>query len=82
MRALVFDKKLTFYPDYPAPEPQKGEALIKITYAGICNTDIEITNGYMGFKGIPGQEFAGIVVECENKKLTGKRVVGEINFGC
>ncbi|MFC1562819.1 alcohol dehydrogenase catalytic domain-containing protein, partial [candidate division KSB1 bacterium] len=51
----------------------------KIKLAGICNTDIEITKGYMGFKGIIGHEFVGIV---ENGRLKGKRIVGEINIGC
>ena len=47
MKALVFDKELNFVTDYPKPVPQKGEALIKVTHAGICNTDIEcITVGF------------------------------------
>ena len=29
----------------PAPGP--GEALIRVTYAGICNTDLELIKGYM-----------------------------------
>ncbi|MCQ2957645.1 MAG: alcohol dehydrogenase catalytic domain-containing protein [Candidatus Gastranaerophilales bacterium] len=84
MKALVFDKELNFVEDYKKPVPQKNEALIKVTYAGICNTDVEITKGYMGFKGICGHEFLGIVedVNAENKSLIGKRVTGEINLGC
>ena len=82
MRALVFDGKLKYLTDYPIPRPASNEALIRITCAGICNTDIEITRGYMGFRGIPGHEFVGIVEKCEKKDLTGKRVVGEINIGC
>ncbi len=84
MKALVFDKELIFVKDYPKPMPQNGEALIKLTYAGICNTDVEITKGYMGFKGICGHEFLGIVEEInsQDKTLLGKRVTGEINLGC
>ncbi len=84
MKALVFDNELKFVEDYKKPIPQKGEALIKLTYAGICNTDVEITKGYMGFKGICGHEFLGIVEEinAEDKSLLGKRVTGEINLGC
>ena len=82
MRALVFDGKLKYLTDYPIPRPASNEALIRITCAGICNTDIEITRGYMGFRGIPGHEFVGIVEKCEKKDLVGKRVVGEINIGC
>jgi threonine dehydrogenase-like Zn-dependent dehydrogenase len=82
MRALVFNKNLTYTDDYPAPVPVKGEALIRVTHAGICNTDLEITRGYMGFQGIPGHEFAGIVEKTDSKSLIGTRVVGEINISC
>jgi threonine dehydrogenase-like Zn-dependent dehydrogenase len=82
MRALVFNKNLKYVDDYQDPVPLKGEALIRITHAGICNTDLEITKGYMGFQGIPGHEFVGIVEKCESKRLVGRRVVGEININC
>ncbi len=36
----------------------------------------------MGFHGVLGHEFVGIVEKCDKKKLRGKRVVGEINIGC
>ena len=84
MKAVIFDKILKFVTDYPKPEPQQGEALIKVNTIGICNTDFEITKGYMGYKGILGHEFTGVVEEIngDNKSLIGKRVVGEINCGC
>ena len=81
MKALVFDGK-TALKELPKPKPAAGEALIKILIAGICNTDLEITHGYMGFKGILGHEFVGLVEQCSDPDLTGKRVVGEINVGC
>ena len=84
MKALFFDKDLKYISDYPKPVPAEGEALIKIRLAGVCNTDIEITKGYMHFKGVPGHEFVGIVEEVtgNDKKLLGKRVVGDINCSC
>ncbi|MBN1927303.1 MAG: alcohol dehydrogenase catalytic domain-containing protein [Prolixibacteraceae bacterium] len=84
MKALIFDKELKFIDNFPTPSPLPGEALIRIKVAGICNTDIEITKGYMGFKGIPGHEFVGIVEKINNndQSLLGKRVVGEINCAC
>ncbi|MDD3435761.1 MAG: alcohol dehydrogenase catalytic domain-containing protein, partial [Candidatus Gastranaerophilales bacterium] len=84
MKAVVFDETLKLVNDYEKPIPKKGEALIKIILAGVCNTDYEITKGYMGYKGILGHEFVGIVEEINdvNKSLLGKRVVGEINNGC
>ena len=56
MKALVFDKILQIR-DVDRPEVGEGEALVKVRMAGICNTDAEITMGYMGFTGIPGHEF-------------------------
>ncbi len=82
MKALYFDKKLELRKDYPIPVPAKNEALIKVTLAGICNTDKEIMNGYVPFTGILGHEFVGIVTECSQLEFIGKRAVGEINIGC
>jgi len=81
MKALVFDGFLSLQ-NVESPVRQKGESLVKVLYAGICNTDLEITRGYMGFRGIPGHEFVGIVIESDNPNLTGRRVVSEINIGC
>ncbi|MBI5091661.1 MAG: alcohol dehydrogenase catalytic domain-containing protein [Candidatus Hydrogenedentes bacterium] len=81
MQALVFDGELRLA-DVPTPRPEKDEALVRVLSAGVCNTDLEILKGYMGFKGIPGHEFVGIVEECANEHLRGKRVVGEINCVC
>ena len=81
MRALWFDGKKLGLKEMPVPRPAKNEALIKILYAGICNTDLEIFKGYMKFKGVPGHEFTG-VVEQGPKNWLGKRVVGEINLAC
>lgn len=84
MKAVVFDNELKLDKNYEKPVPKKGEALIKVSVAGICNTDLEITKGYMGYKGILGHEFVGVVEEinADDKSLLGKRVVGEINCGC
>lgn len=84
MRAVVFDEGLKLDNNYAKPLPQKGEALIRVKLAGICNTDYEITKGYMGYKGILGHEFVGIVEEVndDDKSLIGKRVVAEISWGC
>ncbi len=84
MKAVVFDKELKLVNDYEKPIPKKGEALIRVTLAGICNTDYEITKGYMGYKGVLGHEAVGVVEEIndEDQSLLGKRVVPEISYGC
>ena len=84
MKAIVFDKELKLDNNYKKPIPQKGEALIRVTLAGICNTDYEITKGYMGYVGVLGHEFVGIVEEVNDadQSWIGKRVVAEISWGC
>ena len=84
MKAIIFDGALKFIDDYPIPEPGEKEALIRVSMAGICNTDIEITRGYLGFHGVIGHEFVGIVEKAPEYAagLISKRVVGEINCGC
>lgn len=90
MRALVHRAEgLVFEQDYPRPEPVHGEALIRVSLAGICNTDLEIVRGYMNFQGVPGHEFVGVVEKIARQPgtstphaLIGKRVVGEINAAC
>ncbi|MDD3014798.1 MAG: alcohol dehydrogenase catalytic domain-containing protein [Candidatus Gastranaerophilales bacterium] len=84
MKAIEFNKTVIFRDNYPVPEPQSGEALIKIDLAGICNTDLEIIKGYMNFSGILGHEFVGRVVKIngDRQELVGKRVTGEINCPC
>jgi threonine dehydrogenase-like Zn-dependent dehydrogenase len=81
MKALRFDETLKFETDAPVLR-RKGEALIEVLCAGICNTDLEIVKGYAGFRGILGHEFVGRVVESPNGVWKGLRVVGEINVGC
>ncbi len=81
VQALNFDgSNLNYIKDYP--KPQTDEALVKVSMAGICGTDLEILQGYMAYKGVLGHEFVGVVVESKDKDLVGKRVVGEINVGC
>ena len=64
------------------PVRSENESLIKVIYAGICNTDIELIKGYMGFTGILGHEFIGEIIESNDTNLIEKKVAGEINLGC
>jgi threonine dehydrogenase-like Zn-dependent dehydrogenase len=82
MRALLFDGNLHLRTDYPDPTPLPGESIVKVELAGICGTDLEITRGYMGYRGVPGHEFVGRVVQSDDATLRGQRVVGEINAAC
>lgn len=82
MRALVFDGSLRYTTSHPEPTIGTGEALVHVLVAGVCNTDLELVKGYMGFDGVLGHEFVGVVEQCDDAAWVGKRVVGEINCGC
>ena len=84
MQALVLaNGRLTFNPHYPQPQPQIDEALIRISLAGICSTDLELVKGYAGgFSGVLGHEFVGVVEQATDQTWIGCRVVGRINIGC
>ena len=75
------DRRLSLREDLPLPEPRGAECLIRVTLAGICNTDLELVRGYYPFTGVPGHEFVGVVEEGP-PELKGRRVVGEINAAC
>ena len=64
------------------PRRPEGFASIRLLYGGICNTDLELLRGYYGFRGTPGHEFVGEVVEADDQAWVGERVVGEINLAC
>jgi threonine dehydrogenase-like Zn-dependent dehydrogenase len=82
MRALVYDKSLSFNPRRAEPSVEGGDTLLRVRHAGICSTDLEIVKGYMGFGGILGHEFVAQVVQSPDRELIGKRVAGEINIVC
>jgi threonine dehydrogenase-like Zn-dependent dehydrogenase len=85
MRAVIYDGQPGAYRlavDYSEPMARAGEARVRIALAGICNTDLEIVQGYAQFQGILGHEFVGVVDQADDPKLVGRRVVGEINIFC
>ncbi len=83
MRALFIDHGLHLEKNYPMPAPPKGEALVRVLQAGICNTDLELYKGSMKFRGVPGHEFVGVVEQAVGREeLVGRRVAGEINAAC
>ncbi len=81
MQALYLDGRLSLR-DLPRPTPAADEALVRVTLAGICNTDVELARGYMAYRGVPGHEFVGVVEAAPDAAWIGARVVGEINAFC
>jgi len=81
MRAIVLSRnnELSSRHDYPTPTMRDGEVLVRVLRAGICETDLQLIRGYMGFTGVLGHEFVGVA---ESGPMQGRRVVGEINCSC
>lgn len=79
--------------DLPMPEVKPGDVLVKVSFVGVCRTDLEIYEGRLGYyrQGrarypiVPGHEFSGTVVGVGANGGTvrvGDRVVGEPILFC
>jgi threonine dehydrogenase-like Zn-dependent dehydrogenase len=80
LRAICLDQNgIQYHPDHQSPVPLCAEVVVDVIAAGICETDLQLAKGYMGFSGILGHEFVGIAT---SGPLAGARVVGEINCNC
>src|SRR5712692_9611668 len=60
MQALRYENQKLSVSDVPKPRVD-GEAIVRVTLSGICNTDLEIARGYAGFQGTIGHEFVGVI---------------------
>jgi threonine dehydrogenase-like Zn-dependent dehydrogenase len=82
VKALVIKGGIAAFDEsYAKPAPERDEAVVEVSYAGVCDTDVQLAAGYMSFEGIPGHEFVGVVT-AGSEDWIGKRVVGEINCAC
>lgn len=83
MKAVIFNGNSVSLKEVPLPDPTPNETVIRVSKAGICNTDLEITRGYMkGFNGILGHEFIGTIADTSLSASANNRVTAEINCGC
>src|SRR2546429_8097940 len=60
MKALRYENGELKIADVAKPQ-RNGEAVVRVTRSGICNTDLEIARGYAGFQGTIGHEFVGVI---------------------
>ena len=51
MRAVVFDQTLQFRDNVALRQPQADDVIVDVVKAGICETDLQLCTGYMGFSG-------------------------------
>ncbi|XP_066593309.1 uncharacterized protein [Prorops nasuta] len=91
MEYLSFDlsKKKLELKSCAIPKPGPEEIRMRVSYAGICGTDLHILEGSFPCKNdgplILGHEFSGIVEEIGQQVTTikvGQRVVVDPNSGC
>jgi threonine dehydrogenase-like Zn-dependent dehydrogenase len=82
VRALTFEEGIAKLQE-DMPEPTRGpqQAIVRPVVMGICDTDLQIMQGYSGFSGVLGHEFVGVVVDGPQEWM-GQRVVADINFAC
>ncbi len=83
MLAVVLEGgKVRIEADHSPPRNEPGSARVQTRLAGVCDTDLQLARGYMGFAGVPGHEFVGRVLEAASPEWKGERVVADINAGC
>ena len=83
MQALVLkDGGSQVVTDFTLPSRADDEVRVRTRLVGVCDTDLQLARGYMGFNGVPGHEFVGTVVEASAPERVGQRVVADINAGC
>src|SRR5437868_846292 len=71
MKALRYENEILGVADVPKPV-ENGEALVRVTLSGICNTDLEIARGYAGFQGTLGHEFVGVIESVSEARPSGR----------
>ncbi len=85
--ALLTGKEKIEIRDIPIPEVNKGEALVKVAFTGICGTDLHLYRGDIpvDLPRILGHEISGEVADIKgdiSSIVEGDRVVVEPNLWC
>jgi threonine dehydrogenase-like Zn-dependent dehydrogenase len=71
MKALRYENQKLSVSDVPEPRVD-GEAIVRVTLSGICNTDLEIARGYAGFEGTIGHEFVGVIESASEARASAR----------
>ncbi len=72
----------------PIPRPNKGEALLKVKYCGICGSDVAVYRGnqpFATYPRVPGHEFSAEIIFIQDNKLglkEGMLVTANPYFNC
>src|SRR5688500_17373185 len=70
MKALRYENNNLSVAELPTPSVN-GEAIVRVTLSGICNTDLEISRGYAGFQGTLGHVFVGVIESLAEARPSG-----------
>lgn len=79
MHALRYEHQRLSIADIAKPAAD-GEALVRVTLSGICNTDLEIARGYAGFEGTLGHEFVGVIEDVSEAQPSGRAGLPDAHF--
>jgi L-iditol 2-dehydrogenase len=83
MKALVLDEYMQLnFRDFPDPEPESGEVLIRVKACGICGSDIHGMDGSTGRRKPPiimGHEASGVIAGL-GENVTGWQVGDRVTF--
>lgn len=77
--AILKGGRVAYDEDFNPRPLSTDEIPVRVLTAGICETDLQLVRGYMGFEGVLGHEFVGIA---QSGTFEGRRVAGEINCPC
>ncbi|MBP8675285.1 MAG: zinc-binding alcohol dehydrogenase family protein [Acetomicrobium sp.] len=72
----------------PIPRPNKGEALLKVKYCGICGSDVAVYRGnqpFATYPRVPGHEFSAEIISIQDNELglkEGMLVTANPYFNC
>ena len=89
MKAAVLTRvgEIVMVPDWPEPEPERGEVVVELTGVGLCGSDLAVWSGgrAVEFPWIVGHEGVGTIVSAGagvSGTRIGERVVIEPNYPC
>lgn len=95
MKALRYDgREVRLDDNAPDPAPAPGEALVRVSAAGVSSADAEVAQGRTRFSGVMGRDFVGVVDRANipddapahlaqrAAQLASRRVVGASSVVC
>nr|WP_122012836.1 alcohol dehydrogenase catalytic domain-containing protein [Maliibacterium massiliense] len=87
--AVCYEWNQVTFDDIPVPVLKEDEALVKIVYCGLCQSDLKVYTGHHPRAAKPmivGHEFSGVIAKINTARdidlRVGDKVVGQPFTGC